>query len=192
MLLYGTFLTQDPIGLAGGVNLYGYAGNNPTSFSDPFGLCPDELDPDCPDEVFSIRLGPTLGFKYKAVIGVVEGELSVGASATAGGKQEIDPGTSEIHNSFSWAGKLGFTFKATAWGYGPKVEIGPRAGADAAEPRLKESPVEADGTVSVSGTIPLLLYGVVPAGGIQVDASINIPAAFRHLQHDLTRLFGDK
>ena len=26
--------------MAGGVNLYAYAGNNPVSFSDPFGLCP--------------------------------------------------------------------------------------------------------------------------------------------------------
>jgi len=35
----GRFLSQDPIGLAGGVNLYAYAGNNPASYSGPFGLC---------------------------------------------------------------------------------------------------------------------------------------------------------
>jgi RHS repeat-associated protein len=34
----GRFLTQDPIGLAGGVNLYAYAGDNPLAYSDPFGL----------------------------------------------------------------------------------------------------------------------------------------------------------
>lgn len=38
----GWLLTQDPIGWAGGINLYEYAGSNPVAFSDPFGLCHEE------------------------------------------------------------------------------------------------------------------------------------------------------
>ena len=36
------YTQQDPIGIAGGLNLYGFAGGDPVNFSDPFGLCPDE------------------------------------------------------------------------------------------------------------------------------------------------------
>jgi RHS repeat-associated protein len=36
----GRFTQEDPIGLAGGLNLYGFAGGDPVNFSDPFGLCP--------------------------------------------------------------------------------------------------------------------------------------------------------
>jgi RHS repeat-associated protein len=35
----GRFTQEDPIGLAGGLNLYGFAGGDPVTFSDPFGLC---------------------------------------------------------------------------------------------------------------------------------------------------------
>jgi RHS repeat-associated protein len=34
----GQFTQTDPIGLAGGLNLYGYAGGDPVNFHDPFGL----------------------------------------------------------------------------------------------------------------------------------------------------------
>ncbi len=34
----GRFLTRDPLGYGGGVNLYGYTGNNPVNESDPRGL----------------------------------------------------------------------------------------------------------------------------------------------------------
>jgi RHS repeat-associated protein len=46
----GRFTQEDPMGFNGGINLYGYAGNNPASFTDPFALCPPEDDnlEDCP------------------------------------------------------------------------------------------------------------------------------------------------
>ncbi len=36
----GRFTQQDPIGVAGGLNLYGFADGDPVNFSDPLGLCP--------------------------------------------------------------------------------------------------------------------------------------------------------
>jgi RHS repeat-associated protein len=35
----GIFTQIDPIGIAGGLNLYGYANGDPVNFSDPYGLC---------------------------------------------------------------------------------------------------------------------------------------------------------
>jgi len=40
----GRFGQEDPIGLAGGVNLYGYANGDPVRYRDPLGLAADTLD----------------------------------------------------------------------------------------------------------------------------------------------------
>jgi RHS repeat-associated protein len=37
----GRWTQEDPVGVAGGVNLYQFNGNNPVMYTDPFGLCPD-------------------------------------------------------------------------------------------------------------------------------------------------------
>jgi RHS repeat-associated protein len=49
----GRFLSEDPIGFLGGVNLYFYVKNNPLNFIDHFGLKECE---DC-DKIFSLCLG---------------------------------------------------------------------------------------------------------------------------------------
>ena len=43
----GRFTQEDPVGLAFGLNLYGFAGGDPVNFSDPFGLCPIEDRGNC-------------------------------------------------------------------------------------------------------------------------------------------------
>jgi RHS repeat-associated protein len=40
---WGRFLQADPIGYAGGGNLYGYVGNDPLNFNDPAGLAADSI-----------------------------------------------------------------------------------------------------------------------------------------------------
>jgi RHS repeat-associated protein len=40
--LTGRFTQEDPSGLAGGLNLYGFAAGDPINFGDPFGLGPDD------------------------------------------------------------------------------------------------------------------------------------------------------
>lgn len=47
----GRFTQEDPIGIAGGLNVYGYAAGDPVSYSDPYGLCPESMlaaDGTCP------------------------------------------------------------------------------------------------------------------------------------------------
>src|SRR3989338_1217913 len=49
----GRFITKDPIGFTGGdVNVYGYVGNNPVNWVDPWGLLECKIGPDIPKNPF--------------------------------------------------------------------------------------------------------------------------------------------
>jgi RHS repeat-associated protein len=81
----GRFTQEDPIGLAGGMNLYGFANGDPVNFSDPFGLCPPEdndFGPGCPG-YFTGLAGAT-----GAVIGAALG----GGAGGTGGAALCSPG----------------------------------------------------------------------------------------------------
>lgn len=61
----GRFTQEDPIGLAGGLNLYGFANGDPVSYSDPFGLCPPppgEFDPLCAAGNLAAGFGDAITF----------------------------------------------------------------------------------------------------------------------------------
>ena len=59
----GRFTQEDPLGLAGGLNAYGFAKENPISYRDPFGLCPPEAEDDSVCLDFFIPGESDWGFK---------------------------------------------------------------------------------------------------------------------------------
>ena len=52
----GRWLSKDPIGISGGLNLYAFCGDDPVNFRDPFGLCEEE-EPGLGSTVASIGVG---------------------------------------------------------------------------------------------------------------------------------------
>lgn len=70
----GRWTQEDPIGIAGGVNLYGFVGNNPVAYTDPFGLCPQNVGGDGKTTVYSDCPPGTEGYRtYLASMGTVNG-----------------------------------------------------------------------------------------------------------------------
>ncbi len=80
----GQFTQEDPIGIAGGLNVYGYADGDPISFSDPFGLNPCLPNPTVCGLVVrgAGAVNPILG-------GIALGGLVAGTLATSPNAREI-------------------------------------------------------------------------------------------------------
>jgi RHS repeat-associated protein len=79
----GRFTQEDPIGLAGGLNLYGYANGDPVNFSDPFGLCTPQ--PQCFAEAVQLlgRMAPELNRELATFL--PKNLAAAGAGALFGG-----------------------------------------------------------------------------------------------------------
>lgn len=106
------FISEDPIGFLGGVNLYGYVGNNPISYVDPYGL--DKGNPgDRPGEdADPIGLRKFVDAGKKNLQNVVEGAAleglgpAIGAITKFGGnsgrkllEEWLEPNTRVITNN---------------------------------------------------------------------------------------------
>ncbi len=68
----GRWLQEDPIGVAGGLNLYAFNGNNPVAYTDPFGLCPPRNSSPCTlGDVASLNVSAGLQLGASLSVGLV-------------------------------------------------------------------------------------------------------------------------
>lgn len=64
----GRWLSKDPIGISGGLNLYAFCGNNPVNFIDPFGHCSGTPEGFLEIYFFTKHMGKQYGWPYAHVL----------------------------------------------------------------------------------------------------------------------------
>lgn len=72
----GRFISQDPIGFAGGFNFYAYTNNDPISFADPSGLSFDDF-------LAGLAVGGASGFLLGLAVGALFAALEAATAGTA-------------------------------------------------------------------------------------------------------------
>src|SRR5213075_3201432 len=114
----GRFTQQDPIGIGGGLNLYGFAGGDPVTFTDPFGLCP-------PIETCKLVSG-TFGLGWKGVGFQVNAAVVSGKAHMFGGGGSVTHTVFADHSETSGKASLDIaTFEGAAFGVaGVKAKVG--------------------------------------------------------------------
>lgn len=83
----GRWTQEDPIGIAGGINVFGFAAGDPVNYSDPFGLCPEFITGRPCSNAVAIGVGfvPVLGDAYDIVSAVIGKDLLTGEKIDAVG-----------------------------------------------------------------------------------------------------------
>jgi RHS repeat-associated protein len=175
------FLQEDPIGLAGGINLYGFAGGDPVNHTDPFGLCPAEMTDDSIPCTKIAQLDPievngqrALGFE---IVGEVSRDnciadasqllFSIGATAFSGGLLgAVNPlPVSEVFGLMRGEA-------ATARGAMSIIAGVPNAGLTIGalgKPVGSSFQVTGGGLMGRAGQIGVNIFGFTPIGGVIIS-----------------------
>ena len=107
----GQFTQPDPIGIAGGLNSYGFASGDPVTYSDPYGLCWQLWRPECRDKAAG------------AVSSVTQPVFQATANFAAGFTENlvgVEEGTPEIDRD-SRLYAAGRSFSDMVSGLGPEM-----------------------------------------------------------------------
>jgi RHS repeat-associated protein len=89
----GQFTQADPMGIAGGMNAFGFAGGDPVNYGDPFGLCP-------PDPICQLAIGISSAIashpKVEKVLRIAGAAVVDAAKETANALPLLIPGEGAI------------------------------------------------------------------------------------------------
>jgi RHS repeat-associated protein len=140
----GRFTQEDPIGLAGGINLYGYANGDPIKYGDPYGLSADSIKLQIvwtgPGSYHtSLQIKPEQGSPWASDPRFASGSLTLGAGPSRGpgalGAISTLGGYESLQSDYNRPGDVGAqtaTFTLDPGAQGEATAIGRLLEADAA------------------------------------------------------------
>jgi len=168
----GRFTQEDPIGLAGGVNAYGFANGDPVNFSDPFGLNPCK-DSSAWTECLAQALA-NWGAHHGGVLGGLA--LNTGAALNAGFEASGVNAAASAGDAIG-SGRLG------EGGVGLALSIGPMRPGKAALSLLIKDAVDNPGNWRTVGRFIEDAVNKRARGGVSVQQVIENAAGERLVRH---------
>jgi RHS repeat-associated protein len=137
---FGRFVSEDPIGFRGGINMYAYAGDSPMNFADPFGLQSTLMGSPTVTQPYPGTPSPA---EVEAGLESVEGataaeEAGTGIAATGGVAAAATVGLAGLDLALAWYDYNAFRNLCSAYGWSGCSNSEPMAGKENIRPTWAE------------------------------------------------------
>jgi len=159
----GQFTRQDPIGIAGGLNLYGYANGDPVNFHDPFGLVCEEVDEPIDTHPTTKECDESVAFVGIQATGII----GAGGSLSLGVIWDSEQGLSGLGVYGSGSVNVGLD-----------VSVGGEGGLSERRGAFNGTAVEECGAFYAGGCVSGNENGMTYSGTLGVGTSSNLPSRY--------------